>query len=111
MHLLTKEAFEIYGRHLNPSGVIAVHISNHYLDLEPVVLNLARHFGYRQALIDYEEQDEEWWLYASTWVLLTRNESLINSPAIRHVASTNQTSSIKIPLWTDDFASLFPILR
>ena len=91
--------------------MIAVHISNHYLDLEPVLLNLARHFGYRQAIVDYEENEDEWWLYASTWVLLTRNEDLINSPAICHVASTTQTNSIRIPLWTDDFASLFSIIR
>ena len=38
VHLLTKEAFEVYERHLNTNGVIAVHISNHYLDLEPVVV-------------------------------------------------------------------------
>ena len=55
VHLLTKEAFEVYQRHLNTNGVIAVHISNHYLDLEPVVVNLARHFGYKLASIDYEE--------------------------------------------------------
>ena len=111
MHLLTREAFEIYGRHLNPGGLIAVHISNHYLDLEPVVLNLARYFSYRQAVIDYEENEEEWWLYSSTWVLLTRSEQIINSPAIRHAVSTAQTNSLKVPLWTDDFASLFPIIR
>ena len=55
VHLLTKEAFEVYERHLNTNGIIAVHISNHYLDLEPVVVNLARHFGYKLASIDYEE--------------------------------------------------------
>ncbi len=111
MHLLTREAFEMYARHLNPGGIIAVHISNHYLDLEPVVVNLARHFGYRRALIDYEESEDEWWLYASTWVLLTRNEQIVNSPAIRSAASTTSTNSVTIPLWTDDFASLFPIIR
>ena len=55
VHLLTKEAFELYERHLNTNAIIAVHVSNHYLDLEPVVVNLARHFGYKLASIDYEE--------------------------------------------------------
>jgi hypothetical protein len=110
VHLLTKEAFEVYARHLNTNGVIAVHISNHYLDLEPVVANLAHYFGYKLASIDYEETDEEWWLYSSTWVLLTRNERIINSPAIRSAGST-LTTPVKVPLWTDDFASLFQILR
>ena len=57
-----------------------MHISNHYLDLEPVVVNLARHFGYKLASIDYEENDEEWWLYGSTWMLLSRSEQILNSP-------------------------------
>jgi hypothetical protein len=111
VHLLTKEAFEVYQRHLNTNGIIAVHISNHYLDLEPVVVNLARHFNYKLASIDYEESDDEWWLYSSTWVLLSRNEGIINSPSIRNAASTVETNNIRVPLWTDDFASLFQILR
>jgi spermidine synthase len=111
VHLLTKEAFEVYQRHLNTNAVIAVHISNHYLDLEPVVVNLARHFGYKLASIDYEESDDTWWLYSSTWVLLSRNEKIINSPAIHDAASTVKTNDTRVPLWTDDFASLFQILR
>ena len=87
VHLLTKEAFDVYGRHLNTNGIIAVHISNHYLDLEPVVVNLARHFGYKLASIDFEENDEEWWLYGSTWILLSHNEQVLNRPAIRNAAS------------------------
>jgi hypothetical protein len=111
VHLLTKEAFEVYGRHLNTNGVIAVHISNHYLDLEPVVVNLARHFDYKLASIDFDENDEEWWLYGSTWILLSHSEQILNRPEIRNVASVVHTNSIKVPLWTDDFASLFQILR
>lgn len=117
VHLLTREAFEVYERHLKPGGVIAVHISNHYLNLEPVVANLARHFGYQLAVIHADEEsgdgeyEGEWWLYASTWVLLTRNEEFIRSPAITNSASALKESKTAIPLWTDDFASLFQILN
>jgi hypothetical protein len=111
VHLLTKEAFETYQRHLNTNAIIAVHISNHYLDLEPVVVNLARHFGYKLASIDFEENDEEWWLYGSTWILLSRSEEILNRPAIRNASGTVKTNSVRVPLWTDDFASLFQILR
>lgn len=48
VHLLTKEAVGIYGKHLAADGVLAVHISNRYLDLEPVVENLAKEFGYER---------------------------------------------------------------
>jgi spermidine synthase len=111
VHLLTKEAFETYERHLNTNAIIAVHISNHYLNLEPVVVNLARQFHYKLASIDYEEAEDEWWLYGSTWVLLSRSEQVMSLPAIRDAASMVSTNSTKVPLWTDDFASLFQILR
>ena len=45
IHLLTKEAFEIYLEHLTPGGAIAVHISNRDLDLSPVAFGLAEQFG------------------------------------------------------------------
>ncbi len=121
VHLLTCEAFELYNRHLQPGGIIAVHISNRYLDLEPVVMNLARQFNYHFAIINHKEaaaglEDDEdepptWWHYASTWILLTRGAASLDSPEIRSAASAPRTNSIRIPLWTDDFASVFQILE
>lgn len=117
VHLLTKEAFEVYERHVKTNGIIAVHISNHYLDLEPVVVNLAKEFGYALAIVDQEEaatddEDEDnWWIYASTWVLLSHDEALINAAAIQEGARAVGTNLVQIPLWTDDFASLFQILQ
>jgi hypothetical protein len=110
VHLLTEEAFRVYERHLSTNAIIAVHISNHYLDLEPVVANLARRFGYTCATIDYEENDEDWWFYSSTWMLLSRNARIIDSAPIRYAANTNSVST-NLPLWTDDFTSIFQILR
>jgi hypothetical protein len=110
VHLLTQEAFELYERHLKTNAVIAVHISNHFLDLEPVVLNLARHFNYRATRIDYDELGDRPWLYNSTWMLLSRNQALLDSPAIANAAGRLHTNNM-VPLWTDDFASLFQILK
>ncbi len=117
VHLLTTEAFELYARHLKTNGIIAVHISNRYLDLEPAILNLARHFNYRTAVISYEDNEvneeieSDWWMYSSTWVLLTHSEAIANSPVIRNAASDVKTNAALIPLWTDDFASLFQVLE
>ncbi|HWH68631.1 MAG TPA: hypothetical protein VNT26_04565, partial [Candidatus Sulfotelmatobacter sp.] len=111
VHLLTKEAFQCYQRHLKANAVIAVHISNHFLELEPVVVNLARHFGYQLAIIDFDENEEEWWLYGSTWVLLTHNQAFLNSPGICTATQAPKTNLVHLPLWTDDFASLFQILK
>src|SRR5207249_1934211 len=101
----TREAFVIYQRHLKSNGIIAVHVSNHYLDLQPVVQNLAREFGYQAALIDYDETEEEWWLYSSTWMLLTRDPAVLNIPVIRDAASPLKAPPPSLRLWTDDFAS------
>ncbi|HVM50999.1 MAG TPA: fused MFS/spermidine synthase [Candidatus Acidoferrum sp.] len=113
VHLLTREAFEVYQRHLNTNGIIAVHISNHYLDLEPVVVNLARQFGYKLAAIDYDdtENEDEWWLYSSTWILLTHDPQALSRPAIRDACYNVSTNAPRVPLWTDDFSSLFQVLK
>jgi hypothetical protein len=111
VHLLTKEAFDVYQRHLKTNSVVAVHISNQYLDLEPVVANLAKQFAYKMAIIDFDENDEEWWFYSSTWILLSHDEKLLGQPAIQEAKKKSGLSKRKVPLWTDDFTSLFQILK
>jgi tetratricopeptide (TPR) repeat protein len=111
VHLLTREAFAIYERHLKTNGIMAVHVSNLSVNLEPVVVNLARHFNYRMAIIDYGAPRDKPWILRSVWMLLSHRKEIINSPAIRAATRPAETSSMKVPLWTDDFASLFQILR
>ena len=62
VHLLTAEAFEVYARHLKTNGIIAVHVSNNYLDLEPVLAGLARRFNYDAVAIDHSPTAGQWWL-------------------------------------------------
>jgi len=111
VHLLTREAFEIYDRHMSANGVIAVHISNRFLDLEPVIANLARHFHYRTAVIHFDAPEEKWWLYSSSWVLLSRNAETMQSADIAKAATPLKDGEFRVPLWTDDFASLFQIVK
>lgn len=111
VHLLTKEAFAIYLAHLRPSGVIAVHTSNRYLDLEPVVHALANEFGLKAVTIVDSPPSEKWWIFRTTWMLLTRDESLLLRPEIKEAANTNEPSIRPNLLWTDDHASVFEILK
>ncbi len=111
VHLLTREAFLLYRNHVRTNGVIAVHLSNQHLDLVPVVVNVAKHFGYVTAAIDYGPPKDEWWLYPSSWMLLANNEAILNSPAIRSAASPLKDTGNRIRLWTDDFASVFQIMK
>jgi spermidine synthase len=113
VHLLTREAFGIYMRHVRPDGIFAVHISNRYLDLQPVVDNLADHYHLKTATIDYEETDDNWWNSSSTWALMTKNEGFLKKNEIAKATSKpkGRPNDAKVPLWTDDFASLFQILE
>jgi tetratricopeptide (TPR) repeat protein len=111
MHLLTREAFALYQQHLKPNGVIAVHISNRYLDLEPVVANAARRFNYRAVVIDTKESRDNWWLMDATWVVLSHDEEIFRSALIEAAARELRIDAAQVPLWTDDFASLYPIVR
>jgi tetratricopeptide (TPR) repeat protein len=111
VHLLTREAFAIYERHLKPKGIIAVHITNRSLNLEPVVVNLARQFNYQAAVIDCDAPPDQPWILRSMWVLLSRSGEIMDASAIRLAARPPETNLVSVPLWTDDFAGLFQILR
>src|SRR5262249_6095100 len=75
-HLLTKEAFETYVRHLEPDGVIAVHITNRYLDLFPIVHRLGIEFGFETVFV-LTDPDQQNLIETAHWVLLTRNATLL----------------------------------
>lgn len=109
-HLLTKEAFELYLKHMRPDGVIAVHISNRYLDLEPVVRALAQHFDLNMAVIS-DDYEAEWWFYETTWILVTKNKTFLAQPAIKEATDIPSNTPHPPVLWTDDRTSLYEILR
>ena len=73
MHLLTAECAEIYRQRLAPGGILAVHISNRSLNLEPVTRGLARYLGWqaRMVLIVKDLLEEDQGESNSRWVLLT----------------------------------------
>ena len=109
-HLLTREAFAEYLRHLNDDGVIAVHISNRHLDLTPVIGGIAEH--YKFSLLSVETEDEGAAGEAgSDWLLLTRNEEFLNDYVVLERGKIVEPGSYKsIRPWTDQFSNLFEIL-
>ncbi|MFM9078647.1 MAG: spermidine synthase, partial [Opitutaceae bacterium] len=109
VHLLTREAFQTYLRQIRDDGVIAVHISNRYLDLRPVVERLAAEFGLSTVCIS-EDSEANWWVYATTWVLVSRDKTFLAAKDIAAAADTAASTKAG-PLWTDDFASLYAILK
>jgi hypothetical protein len=110
VHLLTREAFALYFRHLKPTGILAVHVSNRYLDLVPVVSRNARDFG--KAAIDVDDQDEEQDYFSnSDWVLVSSDSAIFRDPAFK--SSSVQPARYRPGLrpWTDDYSNLFQILK
>jgi hypothetical protein len=109
VHLVTKEAFELYLKHLAPEGIIAAHISNLHLDLKPVFWQLAKHYGLQIVLIDYSGDNNGG--YPTEWLLLARDPALLQMPAIQAHGEDMSHYFADIQLWTDDYSNLFQILK
>jgi hypothetical protein len=109
VHLLDREAFDLYLQHLAPEGILAVHISNRHLDLVPVVWSLADYFGLSRVIIadpgNYEETSP------SLWVLLARLPALLADPEIASRARYMEGYVSHVRLWTDDYSNLIQILK
>jgi SAM-dependent methyltransferase len=109
VHLLTREALALYLQRLKPNGVLAIHTSNTYLDLNPVVKLLADDAGVESRLISNNDDNRKL-IDASDWVLLTRNQEFLLK-----LDETTLQDSVDIPpglrVWTDDYNNLFQILR
>jgi hypothetical protein len=109
VHLVTKEAFALYLAHLAPDGIIAAHITNLHLDLQPVFWQLAKYYNLSIVRINYDGDSKGG--YASHWILLARDPGLLQIPAIQRRAVDFDGYSADIPLWTDDYSNLFQILK
>ena len=117
MHLLTREALRVYGRAVQPNGIVLFHISNRYLDLKPVVADLAAREGWTASMLQYVPEENEQVLNAtiSVWIALSRNPATIE----RLIALSGDDSIY----WetvepkpgfagcSDDHASILPIIN
>jgi hypothetical protein len=109
LHLLTTEALALYRRHLTPSGILAFHVSNQYLDLAPEIAQLATSADMTARVVD-SPASESRGAYRSTWVLVSNNTAFFDRPDIAAVAlPVDPIPGLRT--WTDDYSSLLPILR
>jgi SAM-dependent methyltransferase len=109
VHLIDAQALDVYRRHLAPGGIVAFHVSNRYLNLKPVVAQIAAREGMKVAYISNDGDDPKD-VWSSDWVLVTANEQFLSDSTI--VAATSPIDSIPgLRLWTDDYNSLLPIWR
>jgi hypothetical protein len=109
VHLLTRQAYQLYWRHLKPDGVLAVHVSNHYLDLGPVVALSAAELG-KQAMMLSNPAEDDKEIAASDWVLVSSRPGFFQQPEIKSAVETISPIQGLRP-WTDDYSNLYKILR
>lgn len=111
-HLLTAEAFDLYRRRLSPTGILLIHISNRFLDIEPVVSGAAANGGWYTAAREFtpteaERQENQ---THSLWIALSPDEPALQDLVRASGAEWRPLRQRQI-LWTDEHASLLPIVR
>lgn len=107
-HLLTREAFELYFKHLKPEGVLAVHISNRYIDLVPVCARSAEQVN-RSARVVRSLSDGTY--DTSIWVVVTSNQALLARPEFQGPNTYQATAAQSFHGWTDQYSSIWPLLH
>ena len=108
VHLITKECCDLYRKHLKDDGLLLIHISNRYLDLEPITRALAEHLNWDAISID-SDGDDSVGVYTATWIIITDNKEFLAQEEVQEV-TTGWEDNVAPLLWTDDFASLWQIM-
>jgi hypothetical protein len=103
-HFLTREAADLYWRALEPDGVLAMHVTNSHLDLDPVVRAMAAHTGHRLLRV-HRNSDPEWDIGFSRWLLMLSDPRPF---AVRGAALESLEPAL---IWTDRFSNLLQVLR
>ena len=111
MHLMTTEAFAVYARVVQPGGLLLVHISNRFLDLEPVVAAAARAGGWHAAELYFRPGLLDPHASGSQWIALSRDAQKIAALEVRDADWTPLAAVRNVAPWTDDYSSILPLLK
>ncbi|HET9510621.1 MAG TPA: fused MFS/spermidine synthase [Sphingomonas sp.] len=110
MHLMTREAFATYGRVLQAKGLLLVHTSNRFLDLEPIVAASAK--GWMGAMLQYQPNESEGsQATLSDWIVLTRDPATFATIISDGSAWRPLYPRQDLTPWTDDYATILPVLK
>ena len=107
IHLLTQEAFAQYFRHLKKDGILALHITNHFLDLKPVVKTAADQYGKDIRLVKYSASEGKEG-FKSEWALITDNQDYFKNPQLVNAQKITLKENFKP--WKDDYSSLISVM-
>jgi hypothetical protein len=109
LHLLTREAFEVYRRRLEPDGILAINISNKQLDLESLVRGMADHMS-QEALLARTGTDTEKLLYESRWGLITGHPQAARSMRDLGRAVLWPAASARTAMLTDQLGNILKLM-
>ncbi|HEY6972179.1 MAG TPA: fused MFS/spermidine synthase [Candidatus Angelobacter sp.] len=109
VHLITREAFVEYFRHLDSNGILAIHVSNKYLDLVPVVARIAENLG-KHAIGVYDTGLDGSYPSDSDWVLVANNAEIFDDKIFEADSVEPVKTVSKVPLWTDNYSNVLQIL-
>jgi SAM-dependent methyltransferase len=109
VHLLTREAIELYRQRLKPGGVIALHVSNNHMDLRPVVVRIAAELGLQTAYVSDPGIEDDISTSPSDWILLSGDRLVLDRTPI-HEASIALPKSTGMRTWTDDYSNILQVL-
>ena len=110
LHLLTKEAFALYFEHLNPDGILAVHISNLHLDLSDPVRNLAAAFDRHAYRVEFAPDIDNYHSHYSDWILITKMPELTGILESKNYFGEWVSDPPKEILWRDDYCNLLDVV-
>lgn len=112
MHVMTTEAFATYGRVLAHDGVLLVHVSNRFLNMEPVVSSAAVAGGWSAAQLEYYPgSDAGPAESASIWIALSRDPGTIATLKARDSAWAPVPRYPHFTPWSDDYSSILPLVK
>ncbi len=109
VHLLSREAFQLYLRHIRPGGILALHISSQILRIPPVVERAVQSLGLHSLYI-HNGPDPNVHRSEAEWMLVARRPGDLRRPPLESVRPT-QVAYAGVRLWTDDYSALIPILK
>ena len=112
IHLITQEALRLYLNKITDHGLLIFHISNQYLDLTPVVANLAQDLGlvcFLRNDLSLSEQERQLGKEPSQWAIMARHLEDLGGLASDPVWQRLEGSGG--PVWTDNYSSIFRVLK
>jgi MFS family permease len=108
MHLITQEAVRVFMGQVAGNGIVAYHVSNRFLNLPPVLAEIAEKEKLAGVVVEDPAQSDNTLHSSSTWVLLARNPETLKGIGDAGLPLARVAGA---PLWTDDFNNLLSVVK